>query len=332
MQKFITKVDAASKVLQSKILGKNTPLSVTFLIKYQCNLTCKYCDIWKWGTDEMTTSQVKSMIDEFFEMGMRRFSFNGGEALLRPDIEELTRHCREKNIFTTLFTNGWLVPRKIEAVRQVDVVLMSLDGPEEIHDLQRDRKGSHKRVVEAIKLARSNGVNVWTNTVITKHNVDKLDYILNMGKELDFWSTFQPVLEYSHSTDSNEIAKLAFDLEKYQAAIDLLLERKRNGANLIHSKSYLEYVRNPNWAENKRKCYAGELYCAVKPNGEVSPCYPEFNERKWPNGLELGFKEAFRQSNINSCRGCYCMIVESDFTYSLNPTAIANTLNVLPLH
>lgn len=330
--KILKNRDTVLRVAQAHLFKKKFPLSITFLITYRCNFSCHYCNIWNNSGYEMTTKEIISMIDTFSKMGLRRFSFNGGEPLLRPDIEELTAFCRKKNIFTTLFTNGWLVSKNIKTIKNLDILILSFDGPEKIHDMQRNRPGSYRHVIEAIKIARENNVPAWTNTVITKHNVKEIDFVLQKAREFGFFTMFQPVFEYSHSSDKREIDDLKFDMKGYQDAIRLLIKRKKEKASIVHSYSYLKYLMIPDWSKNKRTCWAGKLYCAIKPNGEVVPCYPVFNQKKWPNGLEIGFDEAFHRAQIASCKGCYCVIVESDCFYSLYPDAIVNTLRKLPLH
>jgi MoaA/NifB/PqqE/SkfB family radical SAM enzyme len=317
--------------LQAYLFGKRYHFSVTFLATYRCNFSCPYCAIPGFSGAEMDTAQVKRMIDEFAACGTRRFSFNGGEPLLRPDIEELTAYCRKKNLFTTIFTNGWLVEQNLGAIKNLNLLIVTLDGPEAVHDSQRNKPGSFRRAVSAIAAARKNGIPVWTNTVLTKNNCREMDFIVRLAGEMRFSMIVQPVLPYSHSASAGEIAALRASQQDHQEAVRFLIRRKKEGAPVAHSFTYLRHILNPDWPANKRKCWAGRLYCAVKPNGEVAPCYPVFHQRPWPNGLETGFCQAFRSSKIEGCQGCYCVIAESDFFYSLYPEAVFNTLNKLPL-
>lgn len=315
----------ASRVAMKHLFKKRYPLSVTFISTYRCNFTCDYCDVWRFREKEMTTKEVFSMIDEFKSMGMRRFSFNGGEPLLRDDLGELISYCRRKGVFTTMFSNGSLVAKNTEKLKDLDILVISLDGPEEVHDRQR-MDGSHGKVIEGIRAAKAAGLNVWTNTVITKENVDYLPDLVAGAKKLGVRMIFQPVLEYSHSSEGSRIKGLTFENKTYTDTIVKLKELKRNGAPIVHSLEYLDYIKVPVWSINKRRCYAGQLYCAVTPTGDVSPCYPVFNSQKWPNGRELGFGRAFTEIGRFTCNGCYCALVESDFLYSFRIGAIRNLL------
>lgn len=325
MRKIVKNIGFVSRVAKANLFGRRYPLSVTFISTYRCNFTCDYCDVWRFRETEMTTGQVISMIDEFSSLGMKRFSFNGGEPLLRDDLGDLISHCRKKGIFTTMFTNGSLVPKNTGKLRGLDILVVSLDGPKEVHDRQR-MANSHDKVVDGIRAAKEAGLRVWTNTVITRDNLDYLPQIVEEAQAMGVRMIFQPVLHYSHSSDPSRIQGLSFDRAAYEEAINNLKELKRKGAPIVHSQEYLDYIKVPLWSINKRKCWAGQLYCAVTPTGEVAPCYPVFNSRKWPNGLELGFGRAFNSIGRVDCNGCYCALVESDFLYSLKVGAIKNLM------
>lgn len=325
MKKIAKNLGFVARVAKANLFGNRYPVSVTFISTYRCNFTCDYCDVWRLREKEMTTEQVISMIDEFVSMGMRRFSFNGGEPLLREDLGELISHCRKRGVFTTMFTNGSLVSRNVGKLKDLDILVVSLDGPKEAHDRQR-MAGSYEKVIGGIRAAKAAGINVWTNTVITRNNLDYLCRLVDEAGALGVRMIFQPVLHYSHSSEVSRIEGLSAESRAYDAVISELKALKRRGAPIVHSRQYLDYIKVPLWSVNKRKCWAGRLYCAVTPAGDVAPCYPIFNTRKWPNGLETGFGRAFREIGEFTCNGCYCALVESDFLYSFRPGAIINLL------
>ena len=79
---------------------------------------------------------TSAVVDELADAGMMRASFSGGEALLRDDLGTLVRHARERGCVTSLNTNGWLHQRFLEEVAPwLDVLMVSIDGPEPAHDL-----------------------------------------------------------------------------------------------------------------------------------------------------------------------------------------------------
>lgn len=269
--------------------------------------------------------QVFDMIDQLSRLGLRRLGLNGGEPLLREDIGEIIDYSHHKGITTTLFTNGWLVKQNIKKLKNLDIILISFDGPAEAHDCQR-QNGSYKKVIEAIAAARTAGLKVWTNTVISKNNVRAVDFILNKAKEMGFKTTFQPVHFYPHSSREDNIEDLLPPRQEYLAAIDMIIKEKKRRGPVVHSLSYLEYIKEPDWQRNKRNCWAGRFYFAITPDGRVAPCYPIFASYHWPSGRDTGYKNAIDSLKSYSCQGCYCILAENDFFFSLKPDVVLNYL------
>ena len=306
---------------------KRYPVSVTFISTYRCNFECSYCDVYRKKNYEMTTQEIKDMIDQLYELGLLRLGFNGGEPLLRDDLGELINYSRSKGIITTVFTNGWLIEEKIDILKNLSTLIISLDGPAEIHDKQR-KKGSYERVIAGIKSARKNGIPVWTNTVVTKNNINSLGFILEKARQYDFRTIYQPVLSYSHSSQKSSIDQFAPSLEENRKAFNYLIQQKRANAPIVHSTTVLEHMSVPDWSVNKRKCWAGKLYFAVTPDGCIAPCYPIFNSDKWPDGRAIGYKKAIESIQNFTCTGCYCILAEADYVYSFSPEVLINTLKL----
>jgi len=77
-----------------------------------CNLACRHCraeaclDPWP---GECDTAEAKALIDTFPETGNPIIIFTGGEPLLRPDIFELVRHARSRDLRCVMAPNGTLI-------------------------------------------------------------------------------------------------------------------------------------------------------------------------------------------------------------------------------
>ncbi|MGA7886080.1 MAG: radical SAM protein, partial [Acidobacteriaceae bacterium] len=81
----------------------------------RCNNDCIHCCINRPANDavararEMTTEQVKDILQQAADLGCLRVRFTGGEALLRPDFEELYIFARRLGLRVLLFTNARLI-------------------------------------------------------------------------------------------------------------------------------------------------------------------------------------------------------------------------------
>jgi len=321
-------IGALRKVISHHISKKRHPLAVTFVITYRCNLRCSYCNMWNIKDREMTAEEIFSMVDQFANMGTRRFGITGGEPLLRPDIKEIIDYAKGKEMIVTLQTNGWLVKDNISKLKNLDLLLLSFDGPPEVHDLNR-QKGSHDKVIEAIKTARKNNIKIWANTTITKFNLGHINYILDTAMSLGFKLLFQPVMYYPlASAGKEQIDAISPPIEEYQDFIcKLMKKRKEKNSPILNSSTYLRFIMNLNRKRTFKECFAGKLYVAVSPSGNVAPCFFLVERQGWLNGKEHGFKKAVSGMPRFACQGCFCSAVnESDYFYRFNPEVVYNML------
>src|SRR5262249_19081700 len=127
--------------------GARLPFSMTFILTHRCNFRCDYCDIPDAAGDEMSADEFRRAIHELAAVGLARAPFSGGEALLRTDAIDIIRHARTRGLVTSLNSNGWLAGEHLdELAAALDMLVISLDGPEAIHDRVRNRAGSFQRV------------------------------------------------------------------------------------------------------------------------------------------------------------------------------------------
>lgn len=313
-------------ILRSRIPGQAAPIAVTMALTYRCNLRCKYCQIWKAAGVELSTTQVCCAIDELAEAGMCRLGLTGGEPLLRDDIGAIVDHAKEHRLFCTIFTNGAFVDQHLPSLRKLDAVLISLDGPREYHDDLRG-KGAFDSAFHAIQLLSAEGIKVWTNTVVTRRNLDAVDFVLGIAHRHGAHAAFQPIFEHSYSISEDKVERLRAEKSQYEQMIDFLLRRKDEGAPILNSRSSLRHLRNPNWEENPRTCLAGKAYAAVAPDGTVAPCPVLLQMEGLPDGTRVGFGEAFKRTfKPKPCHGCWCFAtIEADFLFSLDPEVVGNT-------
>jgi MoaA/NifB/PqqE/SkfB family radical SAM enzyme len=102
----------------------------------RCNCRCVMCDIWK-GTDstELSVAELEGHLRSIERLGVEWVVFSGGEPLMHSDLFRLCELLRRRRIHLTLLTTGLLLERNSRAiVDSFDDVIVSLDGPPEIHN------------------------------------------------------------------------------------------------------------------------------------------------------------------------------------------------------
>src|SRR3989338_4561042 len=187
---MLKKIRIASNIVKAKLLNQKRPLSVTFSVTNRCNLRCSYCSIPDRGNDELSTADTIRLIDEFAEAGAQKLSFAGGEPLLRDDIGSLIERGKRKNLYLSLTTNGTLIKKHLSALKDLDTVLVSFDGPQAVHNLTG--KAIVSTLIEDILLLKKNNIHVCTSTVLTKPTIEHLDELLNISKKNALQLAFPP--------------------------------------------------------------------------------------------------------------------------------------------
>ena len=310
------------KGIAKEKVGIKTPLIVSIALTFHCNLKCRFCGIWKARRKEMTTEQVKKLIRDFSKNGMQLVIFTGGEPLLRKDIGELVDYAKSLGVYTHIVTNGNLIKNRIEEIKNVDSISVSIDGPKDINDLIRG-KGSFEKALEGIKAARRKGLFVHIMSSIWKGNVENNCYgihkLLEISENLGCKINFQPIYtdQYNLLKDKSYFPSKKEVLE----ALSLIEDYKKRTNNIIASQSYFEWIRD--YDKKEMKCYAGRLFCYVFPDGLVVPCF--FKEELGVNGLEKGFMNAF--NNMPEIKKCKCLChgySEYNLCFSLNIKSILN--------
>ena len=138
------------------------PARISFTITNACSLRCRMCGQWSEEgyiraqpaalRHELRLADWKRLVDELAEHNIKSVLLRGGEVFLHPDIIPLLEYIRSKDIFVSIDTNGTrLAQFAADLVRIGNMHLtVSVDGPEEIHDLVRGVKGTFRQVREGL--------------------------------------------------------------------------------------------------------------------------------------------------------------------------------------
>ncbi|MFH1445577.1 MAG: radical SAM protein [Nanoarchaeota archaeon] len=318
-------------LVKSLLLAKSSkpkPIVVHINTTNTCNLRCPYCYGIYWGRKDVknfTTEDLTKLFDELAEMGTKRINFGGGEPLTRDDIEYLVGYARKKGMVCNMNSNGHLVREKIEAVKKLNTLCISIDGDEESHDLGKG-KGSFKKVLDAIQFAKDNGVNVHTSTAITKQNIHSIDTIFELSKKMGFVTEW--LLPF-FQTGSGIIA----ENEDYKKAVQKIIDYKKKGypimlsfKSLKHTKEWPDYKKKSMQESelsndlDKIKCHAGRFMCIIDSSGKVYPC-SQMIDTEFPakNFLEVGFKEAWENlQKHNTCKSCFAFMAFNDYNLMID--------------
>ncbi|RYD33964.1 MAG: GTP 3',8-cyclase MoaA [Verrucomicrobiaceae bacterium] len=177
----------------------------------RCNFRCVYCmprEIFGPGheflhrRDLLSFEEITRLAILFASLGTRKIRLTGGEPLLRRDMEKLVLQLRREvpAAELTLTTNGSLLARKAEALRQagLDRITVSLDALDDAtFERMNDAGMGVETVVEGIEAAVSAGftpvkINVVIRRGVNEHAIGQLarrfsgpDYVVRFIEYMD---------------------------------------------------------------------------------------------------------------------------------------------------
>ena len=316
---------------------RNTVVKALCLhIAHDCNLACRYCFAeegeYKGRRALMTYEVGKKALDFLIaNSGQRRnleVDFFGGEPLMNFDVvKQLVAYGREqekihnKNFRFTLTTNGVLLNDDIMefANKEMDNVVLSIDGRKEVHDHMRpfrNGQGSYDLILPKFKkFADSrNQTKYYVRGTFTHHNLDFSNDIIHLADMGFEQISVEPVVapkEADYAIREEDIPKLC---EEYDKLAKELIRRRNEGKPVNFFHFMIDLSGGPCVAKRLSGCGSGTEYLAVTPWGDLYPCHQFVgNEAFLMGNVEEGItkteiRDEFKLCNVyakEKCRECF---------------------------
>jgi MoaA/NifB/PqqE/SkfB family radical SAM enzyme len=310
---------AAAGVLASRFLGQHRPLWVNIEPTHRCNLSCSYCDKSGAGGPEMTEVQLLSLLDDLHTFGTLSVCFDGGEPLAHRGLAAALERAKGHGMRTSLSTNGLLIPWQLEAMRYVDVIKVSIDGPPEIHDAGRGA-GTYAKALAGIRCAQQMGIAVAIRMTLANHNSRAHRHVLELARELSVQALFQPavgsLVHAAEAPDDESPQTLA-----YRTTMLELHAAKAQGQPVGNEYVCLDHLAHFPDSTRVAFCAGGRIEVAIGPDGGMFPCGRVGRESRAPNVFELGVATAFASvQRPSDCANCWCTLTLGNcFAYGLSP-------------
>ncbi|MBN2207447.1 MAG: radical SAM protein, partial [Candidatus Aminicenantes bacterium] len=173
-------LETGVRLMTAAARGRRIPFQTTLFVTNRCNKKCVYCSIPDDPAPDLSTDAWRTILARLRGAGGRRVLFFGGEPLLRDDIGELVGFARHLGLRAGMTTNGSLVPDRVEAVRNLHSLAVSLDGRPATQERTRGRD-SHGEALRAVEIARSCGVPVKLNAVLCADNAAEVPWLLKFS-------------------------------------------------------------------------------------------------------------------------------------------------------
>ncbi len=159
---------------------------VVWNVTRRCNLRCIHCYASSKNieySDELSTKEGYSLIDDLARFDTPVILFSGGEPLMRPDLLDLARYATKSGIRAVISTNGTLISRDVARdLKKVGLsyIGVSLDGLKTVNDKFRGVEGSYDRALEGIRNCQEEGIKVGLRFTINKKNVGEIPGIFKL--------------------------------------------------------------------------------------------------------------------------------------------------------
>jgi MoaA/NifB/PqqE/SkfB family radical SAM enzyme len=271
---------AVSIVSRSLVHGK--PHHAQWLITRKCNYKCLGCNVWKeQDKNELSTEEIKRGLDILKDAGIIELVLSGGNPLLRNDIGEIIDYASERFI-TTVCDNGSIAAKKMDLLRKVDFVAISIDSlDKKKHDYMKNVPGAWKNAMETVETLHKEGIKVSITPTISQKNLyeiaDITTYFTNKG--IPVWYC---LYSYDMTGDPDQLFRIGkandeyiiTDKEAMAKLCDTLTEMKKTNNLILMTDKLFKTLRSL-YAEDKRTwdCKALQSFLVVDHLGRIAGCH-----------------------------------------------------------
>jgi MoaA/NifB/PqqE/SkfB family radical SAM enzyme len=304
--------------------GPRQLLGVGWEVTRVCNARCPFCDRHS-GPKGPSTDVALRLIDELAACGCTRVHITGGEPLLRDDLDVLLQRIASRGMASSVNTNGTLLAQRDAVVDSADAFLVSIDGPEEVHDAYRGKR-AYRRLMDGLEALEKKQKRYAFYVALFQKNLGHLDFFVELAKRHSTFLIVQP--GSLHVIGSDAPNPETPELSAYRKALRRLRE-----------PDYRPYVWNSDPGLDvlatfpepyHLRCHAGRITCRLEVDGSMFPCSRTLGDPRClpaPNAIELGVAEAFRRLPKIDCSGSQCWAahsVEKNLMFSGSPGAVWN--------
>lgn len=276
---FLTKLEEHKAKFESfneTEVAKAPKLITQIHILDGCNLRCKHCYVGDRRIEPelpLPLNEVIRRIQILKDFQIRHgftghtMNISGGEPTIHPNILEIIKEIRKREITPFLLTNGIKITK--EFAQQIkdagcNLVQISLEGTEETNDNIRG-KGVFKKALEAINILKELDFRVVIGITVSKMNVEQLD---------ELWKLLDGRVNKFHLREVTPIGA-AEGFENMLVEERWALYKKIhdwNGKTRVFLEDPPYCTIDPDQIERRAGCAAMICLMCIDTDGSVYPC------------------------------------------------------------
>lgn len=297
--------------MAAKASRLNIPLNVQLDLTYRCNERCVHCYLDHHDHGEMSTAEIKHLLDEMAEAGVFILTLSGGEIFLRKDFFAILEHARRLMFCVRLKTNAVLI-REHDAARLRELAVESIQVSiyshrPEVHDSITLLRGSLKRSLDAIRFLKAQGLRVIMANVLMLQNMRDYTAVRALAEELGVECTLDPTVTPMMDGDRSIVS--------LGVGQNALHEVFRDASLVGHVDEFCAIPAEIGQDDlEATPCSAGHTACYVSPYGDVFPCVqfplPTGNVRRerfidiWRYSRQMDEVRSIRLKDLPTCSSC----------------------------
>jgi radical SAM protein with 4Fe4S-binding SPASM domain len=286
------------------------PIAGSIELTLRCNVRCRHCYILYPGatSGEMSTDEVKAILDRLAEKGVLFLLLTGGEIFARCDFREIYLHAKRLGFLLTLFTNATLIDEETADFlaewppRRIEVTIYG--HTEETYEKVTGVRGSFARFRRGVELLKSRNLPLALKTMVMRSNRHEFEAIKKWAEQLGVPFRFDAIVNprlnggtdvLQERLDPEDVVRLDGTSEAHRALYQRVLDKAKT-----HRRSDKAFA-----------CGAGIKTFHVDPRGHLHPCMMwRATPYDLKNGSFEGWAEhlaALRETRIpadSECRSC----------------------------
>lgn len=254
------------------MIHPSTPLSFTVELTFACNNFCSGCaNVWESRRNEALRNW-QELFDQIAPLANRQkyaqlLRISGGEPTLHKEFQQIIRYIDSFDIAHSLFTTGrWQHPDEIVNLyrncKNFIGMLVSLHGSNRVaHDaFVESVDWAFEETCENIRFAARAGLEVFTNTVLTKFSCEQVEEIITLSQSLGArYAVFNRFLGGGHPLNPTD--------RQLKKAISLIEKLQKQGTPCRLGNCVPPcFIKNSSDGAN-----GGFESCAISPRGWVRP-------------------------------------------------------------
>lgn len=262
-----------------------------FQVNAICNLSCRYCYLGSSGNrldndiDLSIIERTLYLVLASIQSDNLTIIYHGGEPLLW-DHSMLDEACRlatalsassKKRVSFGIQSNLTLLDEDHVAVLKRHRVQIgtSIDGPADLHDMHRSHLAE---TMSGMRLARENGFFSGAICVISNHNCEAMERVLDFYKDSSMTRLYANI---SRSVGSGSSLKALTPTQIFEAWRDIFCYMVRDGFCIternvlqkVHKHVFQRHYDDPLALRcDTPFCHAGVTMIAVDAKGDIYPC------------------------------------------------------------